>query len=79
MVTVTLYVPAVLTVRDCAVEPSDQRYDDMAAGADRVTLPPVQKLVGPLEEMEAAGGAATATVVGAEDAGQPLLSVTVTE
>lgn len=45
-VTVTLYEPEVETVIDCAVAPLDQRYL-LPALAVRVTLPPVQKLVGP--------------------------------
>ena len=49
-VTVTLYEPAVATVIDCDFAPLDQRYDapDVAVS---VTLPPVQKLVGPLAVM----------------------------
>ena len=52
----------------------------MPAGAVRVTLPPVQKVVGPLGVIVADGGvpAVALTVVGAEVAVHPLASVTVT-
>ena len=45
-ITVTLYEPEVDTVIDCVVAPVDQLYL-LPALAVRVTLPPVQKLVGP--------------------------------
>jgi len=49
-VVVTVYDPAVLTVIDGVVAPFDQT---LLAGSDevRITLPPVQKVVGPLAEM----------------------------
>ena len=46
-VTTTLYEPAAFTVIDCVVEPFDHAYDAPAVAVN-VTLPPVQKLVGPL-------------------------------
>src|SRR4051812_23150910 len=42
-VTVTVYVPAVLTVMDDAVDPFDQRYDAYPAAAVNVVDPPAQK------------------------------------
>ncbi len=50
----------------------------MPAGAVRVTLPPLQKVVGPDEVIVAVGGGVTLTLFGAELAVQPLPSVTVT-
>lgn len=49
-VVVTVYDPAVLTVIDGVVAPFDHT---LLAGSDevRITLPPVQKVVGPLAEM----------------------------
>jgi hypothetical protein len=39
-------LPEVVTVIDCVVAPFDQRYD-VPAVAVSVTLPPLQKVVGP--------------------------------
>ena len=46
----TVYEPAELTVMEGVVSPVDQR---LFVGSDevRITLPPVQKVVGPLAEM----------------------------
>lgn len=46
-VTVTPYDPLVLATIDCVVAPVDHEYDCPAVAVS-VTLPPVQKLVGPL-------------------------------
>ena len=59
-VTVTLYEPVALTVIDCVVAPVDHAYDWPAVAVSN-TLPPVQKLVGPLAVMVGAN-AATLTV-----------------
>ena len=61
-VTVTEYVPVVLTLMDCVVAPLDQVYCDMAAGAESMTLPPAQNVVGPLGVMVVSGSALTFTV-----------------
>src|SRR5213593_1375340 len=50
----------------------------MPAGAVRVTLPPAQKVVGPLAAMVAAGGGLTVTVTGADVDEQPPDWLTVT-
>src|SRR2546423_887346 len=50
----------------------------MPAGAVRVTLPPVQKVVGPVGVMVGDGAEVTLTFVAAEAALQPFGSVTLT-
>jgi hypothetical protein len=77
-VTVTLYVPEVVTLIDCVVAPFDQRYD-AALDAVSVTEPPAQNVVGPPAVIVGVAGIAlTVTVVAAEVALQPLAFVTVT-
>jgi hypothetical protein len=66
-----------LTVIDCVVAPVDQSHD-VAALAERVTLPPLQNVVGPLGVMVGFGGAFTVTAAGVLVALQPLPLVTVT-
>ena len=61
---------------DCVVAPLDQRYE-LPALAVSVTLPPVQKVVGPPAVIVAVGSGFTVTGVAADVALQPLL-VTVT-
>ena len=65
------------TVIDCVVSPLLQLYDDIPAGAVRVTLPPAQNVVGPEVVMVALGGVWTGSVMEPELL-QPLLSVMVT-
>ena len=77
-VTLTLNEPDALTVIDCVVAPFDHEYEVIPAGADRMTLPPLQKLVGPDGVITADGGGFTVTVVGAEVTLQPAASSTVT-
>ena len=57
--------------------PVDQRYDD-AAFEVRVTLPPAQKVVGPLALIDGDGFAFTITPVAADVPVQPDAVVTVT-
>lgn len=67
-----------MTVVDCVVAPFDQRYEK-PPGAESVTFPPAQKVVGPEAVMVGvAGSGLTVTAVGAEVAEQPEASVTVT-
>jgi hypothetical protein len=70
-------MPFVETVMAAVVAPVDQRYD-VPPDAVSVTLPPAQKVVGPLGVMVAVGSGLTVTVwlAGAEE--QPLASVVVT-
>jgi hypothetical protein len=75
-VTVTVYDPEALTVMDCVVAPFDQLKDEPSLAVS-ITLPPWQKVVGPLAVMVAIGFT-TVTVTGVEVALQPLASVTVT-
>ena len=70
-------MPLELTVIDDVVAPVDQRYD-VPLDAVRVTLPPVQKVVGPPAVMVAVGLALTVTTAAADVALQPLAFVTVT-
>ena len=77
VVTVTLYVPLVVTLIDCVVAPFDQRYDP-PLDAVSVTLPPAQKVVGPPAVIVGVGFGLTVTTVAAEVPLQPFASVTVT-
>ena len=64
---------------DCVVAPFDHAYAAMPEGADNVTLPPVQNVVGPLGVIVGAGGGLfTVTVDAADVAVQPPAAVTVT-
>jgi hypothetical protein len=76
-VTVTENVPVALTLIDCVVLPSLHAYCDIPAGAESVTLPPWQKVVGPFAVMVVSGRALTLTVALAVPL-QLLLFVTVT-
>jgi hypothetical protein len=77
-VTLTVYVPAALTVIDCVVAPVLQVFP-LALDDVNVILFPAQKVVGPLAETTGAlGNAFTVTVVFAEVAVQPA-APTVTE
>ena len=79
LVTVTVYVPAVLTVIEGVVSPVDQRLP-VADDEVKVTLPPVQKVVGPPGVMVGvAGKGFTVTTVPAdgEEVQPPLVTVTV--
>ncbi|HEX6639779.1 MAG TPA: hypothetical protein VF215_01635, partial [Thermoanaerobaculia bacterium] len=74
----TVKVPFALTVIDCVVAPFDQSHD-AALLAVSVTLPPLQNDVGPSALIVGVAGAGfTVTVVGVDDALQPLPSNTVT-
>src|SRR5258707_15094743 len=64
-VTATLKVPDEATVIDCVVAPLDQAYEE-PLDAVSVTLPPAQKVVGPLAEIVAAGAGFTVTCTGTE-------------
>jgi hypothetical protein len=66
----------VLTGIDCVVAPVDHRYD-VPADAVSVTLPPLQKVVGPLAVMVAVGAGLTVIVFEALFV-QPTALVTVT-
>jgi hypothetical protein len=76
-VTVTEYVPFAPTVIDCAWLPSLQVYPDIPAGAESVTLPPWQNVVGPFGVMMAEGNGFTA-IVCCDVAVHPAAVVTVT-
>ena len=76
-VTVTLKFPVAETVIACVVAPFDHAYAAMPAGAVSVTLPGLQKLVGPDEVTVAVGGAVTFTVCEAEAGHVAALTVTV--
>jgi hypothetical protein len=77
LVTVTVYVPPVVTVIDWVVSPVDHTLP-LADDEVKVTLPPAQKVVGPPGvTVGVAGNGFTVTVVPADVAEQPLL-VTVT-
>jgi hypothetical protein len=65
-----------LATIDCVVAPVDQRYE-VPLDAVSVTLPPAQKVVGPLVVMFAVGLALTVTEVGDDVVLQPLALVTV--
>jgi hypothetical protein len=65
------------TVIAAVVAPVDQRYD-VPPEAVSVTLPPVQKVVGPEGVMVAVGSGLTVTVCDAGAEAQPLASVVVT-
>jgi len=71
-VSVTLYVPAVVTVIDCVVAPFDQRFP-VEADEVSTTFPPAQKVVEPAAVITGvAGRGFTVTLTGAEAAdGQP--------
>ena len=71
-------MPAAVAVIDCVVAPFDHRYELIPAGAESVTLPPVQNVVGPFGVMTGDGAGLTATVVGCEVPVQPATSFTVT-
>lgn len=75
--TITLKVPLAFTTMDWVMAPLDHEYE-VPEFAVRVTLPPAQNVVGPDAVMLAVGVVVTVTVVGAEVAGQPFESVTVT-
>ena len=66
-----------LATIDDVVAPVDQRYE-VPLDAVSVTLPPVQKVVGPPAVMLAVGIAFAVTTVGDDVALQPLALVTVT-
>jgi hypothetical protein len=75
--TVTLYVPAVLTVMDCVVAPLDQSQEPPGEAVS-VTEPDAQSVVDDAL-MVASGNGFTVTAVGVlVDAKQPLAFVTVT-
>jgi hypothetical protein len=76
-VTVTVYVPAALTLMDCVVAPLDQRYEEPALALS-VTLPPGQNVVGPEAVIVGVGQVVTTTGVAALVALHPVASVTVT-
>lgn len=79
LVTVTEKTPDVETVILCVVAPLLQRYDG-AAELVKVTLPPTQKVVGPLAVMVGTPGSGfLTTLVAAEVREHPFASVTVTE
>ena len=69
-------MPDTVTVIACVVAPLDHRYDPPLLAVS-VTLPPAQKLVGPLAAIVAVAAAPTVTVCDAL-AEQPLASVTLT-
>jgi len=62
-----VYVPDVVTMIDCVVcPPGDHKYDVAALDVNS-TLPPSQKVVGPLAEMVGTGVCgSTVTVTGSE-------------
>ena len=62
----------------CVVAPLLHNHDD-PPDAESVTDPPAQNVVGPTAVIVGAGNGFTVTVVAADVAEQPLLSVTVTE
>ena len=66
-----------LTVIDCVVAPLLHEYE-YPAGAESVTLPPAQKVVGP-EGVIVAEGDAIETVTGCDCAEQPAASKTRTK
>jgi hypothetical protein len=70
-------VPLVVTVIDELVSPFGSHWYDAPALAFRTTLPPEQKVVGPLAVAVAAGGVFTATTCAALEV-QPFASVAVT-
>jgi len=72
-------LPDAVTLIDCVVAPFDHEYAAIPAGAESVTLPGAQKLVGPDGVITAAGGGFTVTVVGADVRLQPAASNTCTE
>ena len=59
-VTCTEYVPAVVTVMFCVVEPFDHKYV-FPAGAESVELCPAQSALAPIVETTADGGESTVT------------------
>ena len=76
LVTVTVKLPAVVTLMDWVVAPLLHEYvpDGLAIN---VTEPPEQKVVGPFAVMEVAGRGLTVTVVAVEMPEQPFPLVTV--
>lgn len=79
LVTVTEYVPEVLTVIDCEVAPVDHRLP-VAEDDVKVTEPPVQKVVGPPAVIVGVDGLAltvTTVVVDVAEQPDPLVTVTV--
>lgn len=61
-------MPEAVTVIDCVVAPLDHKYEE-EAGAESVTEPPEQNVVGPPAEIVGVAGAAlTVTVVPADAA-----------
>jgi hypothetical protein len=71
-----VYDPEAATVIDCVVCPPGVHKYDEPLFADNVTLPPLQKVVGPPAEIVATGVAAALTEVAAETAEQPDALVT---
>ena len=79
LVTVTLYEPLLFTTMVWVVAPFDQLYETKPGPPSSVTLPPVQKVVGPLAvSTGVAGGLLTVTVVAAEVPEHPPAFDTVT-
>jgi len=76
-VTVTVYVPVVLTLIACVVADVLHKYE-LAALEVNVTLPPVQKVVDPLGVTVTVGSGRTVTVVGELVAVPTPATVTVT-
>lgn len=68
-VCVTVKLPAVETVIDCVVAPFDHKLP-VAALEVRVTLPPVQKVVGPLAEIVGAAGSGRISTYWEAEAGE---------
>ena len=63
-----MYVPVVVTLIDCVVAPFDHKYE-VDAGADSVTVPPAQNVVGPPAVIVGVAGTGfTVTVVPADAA-----------
>jgi len=75
-VTVTENVPVVLTLIDCVVAPLLHAYCAIPAGAESVTLPPVQNDVEPLGVIVASGSEFTTTVALPDPAALQLASET---
>lgn len=76
-VTLTVSVSVAEITTDCVVAPFDHSQE-VPLIAVSVTLPPVQKVVGPEATTVGSGGAVTVTAIGVEVALQPLESVMVT-
>ena len=76
LVTVTVYVPAVVTVMAAVVEPLLHRKV-VPPAAVRVTESPRQKVVDPLAVMAEMGNVSSVTVMDADEFPQELLPLTV--